>query len=129
MGRRRGNGCWCIRKCIVPSFFTVENKLPAARAGRAHIYFFFALSLSLSLSVSLRERPRLYIWRLKRLYYCRATPADRKSHHSDLRRDRSEGLRTITRTVLEIKSKIQIYLPSMIVKLSSDLSFLGFIIL
>lgn len=83
--RARGNGCWRIRECIVPSFFTVENKLPAARAGR--VVYIFLLSLSLSFSVSLRKRPRLYIWRLKRLYYCRASPVDRKSRHNDLRRD------------------------------------------
>lgn len=57
--------------------------------------FFCSFSLSL-FSVSLRERPRLYIWRLKRLYYYRASPVDGKSHHSNLRRDRSEGPRTIT---------------------------------
>lgn len=57
----------CIRECIVPSFFAVKNKLPTVRAGRA-VYFFFTLSLSLC------ESGRACIWRLKRLYYRRASP-------------------------------------------------------
>lgn len=54
-GTRRGSGCWCIHECIVPSFFTFENKLPAARAGRTVYIFLLFLSppLFLSFSVSL----------------------------------------------------------------------------
>jgi len=38
--KRRKYGRWCIRECIVPPIlFTVKNKLPTARTGRA-VYFF-----------------------------------------------------------------------------------------